>query len=278
MVMSSLQERFLDSYHTRLDDFVSKEKKSIRVEARVLFLAFEEFISKDMSFLECLDALSNLAKIAAIQTYGAAPHPGSLNNCRGQWFELIFYKFFWEVIKKRGGEDIDFLRMPSATNNMKITNLFLPEQNDEVRKIRPATSNPDYLVLANLDNLLTDLKHRTWYENFQNVDFFGKVDLTKISAFLSIKTTSRPDRKYQLLHEANMVKAICSVSYNHNIKFVAVDLESKKANKEAFQSSSILSMVENKHQRSGLNKTIDNSITVNKISDVEFVYNVLFER
>mgnify|MGYP003319558105 CR=1 FL=1 len=107
-------------------------------------------------------------------------------------------------------------------------------------------------------------------------DFFGRVDLKKITAFLSIKTTSRPDRKYQLLHEANMVKTICSASYNHNIKFVVVELESKKANQEAFQSSSIMSMVENKHLGTGLCKTIDSSITINMISDVSKVYSVLF--
>ena len=275
-LMTSLSERFLDLPHTRLDDYVSKEKKSIRVRARVLFLAFEELISEDYSFFECLDALSEIAKTAAIQTYDVPPHPGSINNCRGQWFELIFYKFFWEEIKKHRGKGIDFLRMPSATKNMKITDLFLPEQNEKVRKLRPATSNPDYLVLTNLEDLLTDLKNRTWYENFQDVDFFGRVDLKKITAFLSIKTTSRPDRKYQLLHEANMVKTICSASYNHNIKFVVVELESKKANQEAFQSSSIMSMVENKHLGTGLCKTIDSSITINMISDVSKVYSVLF--
>ena len=274
--MNELAARFLSTSDIDLYNFVSRGKKSVTVNARALFLAFEEFISEEMSFLECLDALSDVAKTAGIETYGSPPSQGSLNNCRGQWFELIFFKYFWDELRKHEGDGRDFLRMPSATKKKKITDLFLPEQNKEIRKLRPATSNPDYLVLANLDDLITDLEN-PWYENFQQVDFFGRVDLTKITAILSIKTESRPDRKYQLLHEANMAKTICSVSYNHNIKFVAVDLVSKKAKEEAFESSSILSMVENKHLGTELSKTIDYSITLNKISDVSKVYSVLFD-
>ena len=275
--MTSLSERFLSLNGTRLHNYVSKKKKSVAVEARVLFLAFEEFISEDLSFLECLDALCIIAKKAGEQTYDKPPSQESLNNCRGQWFELIFFKYFWEEIKEHKGEGRDFLRMPSASGKKKITDLFLPEQNEEVRKLRPATSNPDYLVLSNLDYLLTDLEEKTWYENFTEDDFFGKVDLEKIHAILSIKTSSRPDRRYQLLHEANMMKTICSVTYDHNIKFVVIELESKKANVEAFQSSSILSMVGNKYVGTELSNTIDHSITVNYISDVSKVYSILFD-
>lgn len=269
--MNNLAQEFLRGNPT-LHAFVSDGK----INARALFLAFEEYISKEMSFLECLDAMSYVGRKAKIETDGRPPAQGSLNNCRGQWFELIFYKYFWEEIKITKGKGIDFLRMPSATKGKKITKLFLPEQNKKIRELRPATSNPDYLALADLDDLLTDTEKRTWYENFNHVEFFGKVDLTKVKAIVSIKTSSRPDRRYQLLHEANMMKTLCSVSYNHKIQFVVVELESKKANEEAFGSSSILSMLENKHIGTELSKTVDHSITVNKISDVSKVFSVIF--
>jgi len=274
--MTKLGEIFL-STDRDLSKFVSMPKgKPVAVNARDLFLDFEEFISEELSFVECLDTLEYVAKRSGNQIYSKAPSQPSINNCRGQWFELIFFKYFWKEINKHQGDRLDFLRTPSATNGKKITDLFLPEQNEEIRKLRPATSNPDYLVLSNLEILITDLGN-PWYENFKQVKFFGKVDLTKVVAFLSIKTSSRPDRKYQLLHEANMVKTICSVPFNHKIKFIVVELESKPQNEEAFESSSILSMLEEKYEHTGLSKTVDHSITVQKISDVNKVYQAIFE-
>ena len=200
------------------------------------------------------------------------PHPGSINNCMGRWFELIFFKYFDLILSKKSTKDSlkEICKLPSATDSKKIIDLFIEEQKTILKEINPATSNPDFIVLRDMDeSVFSDSLE--WKQKFQSTSFFGNVDIHTIVGIISIKTSARPDRRYQQLYEANLVKAI-ALRFGKTIKFVSITLHENEKNEEVYYSPSIVSIV----QGGELKPSIDKSIVLEKISDIKIVYDLLF--
>ena len=93
----------------------------------------------------------------------------------------------------------------SSLPEPSLLNLVVASGKKTLKEINPATSNPDFIVLDGIDKSIFD-NNLKWIQKFQSTSFFGKVDIHKIVGIMSIKTSARPDRRYQQLYEANLVK------------------------------------------------------------------------
>lgn len=270
----SLTEEFLKKCNQEeLKSFTKLgANQKIAINSISLFQKFEENIQEEHTFLDVLKAFENISNKSGILNFKRKPHPGSINNCMGRWFELIFFKYFDLLLSEKSikGSLKEIGKLPSATDSKKFIDLFIEEQKKILKEINPATSNPDFIVLDRIDNSIFD-NDIEWIQKFQSTSFFGKVDIHKIVGIMSIKTSARPDRRYQQLYEANLVKAI-ALRFGKTIKFISITLHENEKNEEVYYSPSIVSIV----QGGELKPSVDKSIVVEKISDVKIVYDLLF--
>ncbi|MBS3177071.1 Cfr10I/Bse634I family restriction endonuclease [Candidatus Woesearchaeota archaeon] len=246
--------------------------RKIAINSISLFQKFEENITEEHTFLEVLRSFENISNKSGMINFKKKPHPGSINNCMGRWFELIFFKYFDLILSKKSTKDSlkEICKLPSATDSKKFIDLFIEEQKTILKEINPATSNPDFIVLRDMDeSVFSDSLE--WKQKFQSTSFFGNVDIHTIVGIISIKTSARPDRRYQQLYEANLVKAI-ALRFGKTIKFVSITLHENEKNEEVYYSPSIVSIV----QGGELKPSIDKSIVLEKISDIKIVYDLLF--
>lgn len=271
----SLTEEFLKKCtEEELKSFTKLgNNKKIAINSIRLFHKFEENITENNAFLDVLKAFENISNKSGMINFKRKPHPGSINNCMGRWFELIFFKYFNLILSKQSTKKSlkEICKLPSATDSKKFSDLFIEEQKTILKRINPATSNPDFAVLSGMDRSIFPEK-LDWIQKFQSTSFFGNVDIHKIVGIMSIKTSARPDRRYQQLYEANLVKAI-ALRFGKTIKFVSITLHENEKNDEVYYSPSIVSIV----QGGELEPSIDNSIALEKISDVKIVYDLLFK-
>ena len=127
-------------------------------------------------------------------------------------------------------------------------------------------SNPDFIILKGR-NFSSSLEGKSTIEKFNYLSYFGKVKPVDLEAVISIKTSARPDRRYQPLYESNAVKALLN-RYSHQIKFIVIDLQRNKKNELVYRSTSIISATNDKEL---FKPSIDKSMILETIKDVESV-------
>lgn len=180
------------------------------------------------------------------------PSTNALSNCNGRWAEYIFAVYAWNALAdiNRTVEEYNFvyikLPMNNSTTNIWTSLLSAPFENELSRFARDSSdprvaaaghkefllcsSNPDAIILkypkdycrtfaispeekitslnlttlSNLDTLFTAL--RSTVNPYDN-----------LVALLSVKTSTRPDRRYQFVHEGDNVKAILLYLINRGI-------------------------------------------------------------
>jgi len=271
----TLTERFLKSCSDEELKRLTKmtNGKKVAINSIELFQKFENLYTSDMRFLDILKSFEEISNNSAIKNFGIKPHPGSINNCMGRWFELLFFKFFNEFLSAYSTKDKlkEICKLPSAKDSKKFMDLFVERQKTLLKKINPSTSNPDFIILDNLTKSVYPVG-LTWIEKFQNTSFFGNIDMQNIAAIISIKTSARPDRRYQQLYEANLVKAI-ALRFRKKVKFLSITLHENIKNEEVYYSPSIISIV----QGGTLEPSIDKSATLDKISDIKQIIEIIFE-
>lgn len=152
------------------------------------------------------------------------PGQGAFNNARGDWLELILSAYFWNSIIDRN-EDVLVVRLPNVTK-MSFIELF----DDESQKLiklglmqtlskngaRLDMSNPDIIGVRVDRSKLPSVFHKKLkklgvaeaallFGSYKNL--LGKCSYNGILFGLSIKTSLRGDRRYQIVHEGSIVKA-----------------------------------------------------------------------
>lgn len=180
-----------------------------------------------------------------------APTGSALNNCNGKWSEYIFAVFAWNalVAKSESDDCFDYIYVKLPSNNSDKTNwisLLEERQLSELKRferdssdplvvgsgheaLKLCSSNPDAVILKYpkgevptlplpLDQPLSNISLST----MTNLDKLftvlrGKLDIqVNLVTFLSMKTSIRPDRRYQFVHEGDSIKAILMYLKNND--------------------------------------------------------------
>lgn len=248
---------------------------NVAINSIPLFSHFCSSIDRSRDILDIIDAFAGVAEKSAMANFKKPPHTGSLNNCKGRWFELIFLNELNDIIvnhnKKHSPPFFNIFKLPSATGEHKFYNIFIESQRNELAKLKPSTSNPDFLITRCKNNALC-CNAATIVEKYRNNDFFGKVDMNVVDTIISIKTSARPDRRYQQVYEANLIKALF-MRFGLKIKFISITLHENEMNEEVYKSPSITSILKNKEI---MEPAIDKSMVLKKVSDVKAVFDYIY--
>jgi hypothetical protein len=166
--------------------------------------------------------------------YSKSPKDGAINNSVGRWNELIATSLFSEIaldFNQENQECIVIFSLPNSQvqkegageSSSRFLSLF---SNDEfttgksLSKLFPFKDHiflpsPDYIIAvvenkeisASIPFLLE--KQAREPDSLALYNFLkGKLQLEEVKVAVSLKTSNRPDRRYQPLFEAAMIKAM----------------------------------------------------------------------
>lgn len=206
--------------------------------------------------------------------FGKTPtKSGSLNNSKGEWFELLFLDQSLIELTNPCYSDYDMFKIPSAIEGHKYWDLFPEPVCRRIESLNLHLSNPDF-ILTKLPDSLKSKKYtpakgrmKSLLDRYEDTSFFGEMDPSKIVCNFSVKTHTRPDRRYQHLHEGNVLKAIAS-RVGSPLPYVVVTTETKEKDEVIFKSSSIASITGNDQKPT---PAIDQVVRVKKFSDIRRV-------
>ncbi len=176
---------------------------------------------------ELLDNLETQARRAADARYGAGAGQGltgGLRNSRGEWLENILSVIFRNVSREFDDGNPVIVKLPNAAQ-LRFLELYEPRANrylEELfvslreRGIEMTMSNPDFVCVTNLPAEIAGNLRNPMYMNAESITNMdqayqalrGHCTANSIPFVLTVKTSVRPDRRYQIVHEANVVKSL----------------------------------------------------------------------
>jgi hypothetical protein len=235
--------------------------------------------------MEIINLLKEAAQMGGKRKYGMSPTEDSLNNCGGRWYEILFLDQAVSALNKiyeRYNRKFQIFKLPSAQGSMVFHNIFKNPFREEISQLGLQTSNPDFIITevnrlrnyyettdwessrgkARIKNLLTLFRERGYY---------GQLGIDEIKVILSVKTSTRPDRRYQHMHEANILKAIFR-RFNRECSYVVIATEVKEKDREIFLSPSIMSIVD---PSSLVKPTIDKIVEIDQFKDIAQIEQIL---
>lgn len=149
---------------------------------------------------------------------------GALSNCHGDWYEWILACIAWNFRLTINSKSIVLL-LPNISrfDVASLYNSSLYEHVNDLRQkvldtagVQLITSNPDFVVIDSdgievddsLNTPINEFKEDTINKLQEAYKYFiGKCSFHNISAYLSVKTSFRPDRRLQIPHEGSLMKA-----------------------------------------------------------------------
>ncbi len=214
--------------------------------------------TSDFNFVTFLECAENLAK----SRY--SPTKQALANARGAWFAWLF-QIGCETLLEHQETEFFTLKLPNTTG-FPFIRLYNPELRrlisdfesklDRIASVNLVTSNPDFAVLRAKPGFprlkfpveITQETLREVDEFYRN--FESTLDINELIAFIGLKTSLRPDRRIQLLHEGSLVKALHTHLKTRNwdidakpLKYFGVSLEVSDADIEGLRSVATHSIV-----------------------------------
>ncbi len=223
---------------------------------------------------------------------GCTIQQGAFNNVRGEWFELFLNTRFYNLSKKNGHYCIFSIPNVNSTPFVEFFNIEVGERlrelesNLQKQDIELQMSNPDFLCvdLSKIDSAvaLEALGHAriaTFDEttakflNELHKIFIGKCSFDSIKFAISAKTSVRPDRRYQFIHEGNIIKAFTAHLQTRfwrndfEIKYFALmNEEPTKADKEVLKTAAISSIT---NVFASSIRAVDGIFWIKKLSDID---------
>ena len=170
----------------------------------------------------------------------------SLKNCHGRWTEALFDRIVWDALSEinrnsTGDEYFVYVKLPERRNptnenprkkNAKVWTSLLgkePLDNIEIRKkslrtqnVKLESSNPDAVVLRlKKSECKTEWDPSKPYSAIKDKaesvfsDCKGLVQVAnQLIAFLSVKASTRSDRRYQFIVEGNSTKGLYAAAFD----------------------------------------------------------------
>jgi len=159
-------------------------------QTRSLYLKSRSVYTED-----CVKTFLDICAVHVAEFFPGA-NTGTVNNARGACFEMFFEEIVNRLIR---------------TLHLKLTLKKLPNSSKDV--IFNLLSDE---VAQNYKKVISELSLENLSLYFSNPDYMlysGDLDNphpSNVVCLFSIKSSLRSDRRYQLLHEANTIKWICS--------------------------------------------------------------------
>lgn len=164
----------------------------------------------------------NLASLEALRV-DPDTTKAALANASGAWYAWLLVIFGESINSKNPDKTLTFLKLPNVTsmpcsalyeNSLQLLLNDFQKKLSDFADVNLVTSNPDFAIL-NLpqESRIYDLKtalnnnHLEGYDRLYR-DFESRCKLENLIAYIGVKTSLRPDRRIQLLHEGSLMKAI----------------------------------------------------------------------
>ena len=204
---------------------------------------------KGLSFLDIVNEIEKIVVQKSTQPITT----GSLNNCRGTWYELAFIMEAHQSIL-RSTEDLYLVKMGNETS-IKFWEIYQKESRQQYNKlielfsqrqepIFVRCSTPDFVVISKdiIQNSSNFNILQKSSPSLQDVNELYKIiknkcSPEKVKGFISLKTSNRPDRRYQILLEANVTKFAGRHIHDreHRLRYDIIG-ESNSSDTEVFRS------------------------------------------
>lgn len=218
--------------------FTKGNKGKIQINSIAIYRDLSSEVVKQLDNNLSVSEIISWIKRQTIQAfeakYSKTPTDGALNNSLGRWNELIATSLFSEIaldINQSHAQRTVIFSIPSSQVqkegarevSSKFLSLFTNEEfnfGNSLSKITPFKNkiflpSPDYII-AVIENLeLSDyiqflLEQQTREPDSLVIFNFlkGKLKAEEVKVAISLKTSNRPDRRYQPLFEAAMIKSM----------------------------------------------------------------------
>lgn len=232
-------------------------KGKVQINSRVIYkhLSSEivEKLNNNSSIQDILNWMRQETSKAFRKKYNKNPELGALNKVVGDWNEFIATSLLSQIVLEMNQENminIAVFALPNSrlpkegTDEVSSRFLSLFSNNDltpgiGLAKIAPFRNqiflpSPDYIILVLSRSDTAQLIQPLLEGQVRNPDsldlynfFKGKLHPEDIKAVVSLKTSNRPDRRYQPLFEAAMIKAMgYALEQNWRYYMVASELSS----------------------------------------------------
>lgn len=198
---------------------------------------FVYYFNMHFSIEKCItEMLSEIKKLVYIEAkkLGGEVRDGAINKCNGDWYEwIISLRSIYFCLNNHTQKIL--VSMPN-NRSFDCTTLYKKELSWYIYDLRHkleenhvnlVTSNPDFFIVdtkncpyhlkKNLDEYYNkfrnEFKNGITISTIERADhlyniFINQLELDDIYAYLSVKTTLRPDRRLQLAHEGSLMKAL----------------------------------------------------------------------
>ena len=201
--------------------------------------AYNSFNSNTFSYELLLSKCTDGASV------NEKPTQNAINNARGAWYAWIIAIDAMRFASANPHSNL-LIKLPNAKQfdaHSLYVNSVLSLINDFrqklslIGKVNLVTSNPDFVIINRtlkkniplIGNIITH-KNISFIDDIYK-DFIGKCELDDIIGHSGVKTSVRPDRRIQLLHEGSLTKAIYAhlqtrlwLTQANGVKYYAVSL------------------------------------------------------
>lgn len=218
--------------------FTQKSNGKVQINSIIIYrnLSTElvEKLDNNQSVNQIINWLKDRTIVAFRSNYGKNPEVGALNNAVGRWNEFIATSLLSEIffdMNQRNNSCIAIFSLPNSQLqnegrdevSSKFLSLFNNQQfidGNELAKIAPLRNQ---IFLPSPDYIIVEMSNRNSFSSIQallkeqakNPDSLavynsvkGTLQAKEVKAAVSLKTSNRPDRRYQPLFEAAMIKAM----------------------------------------------------------------------
>lgn len=243
----------VSNYSTWFEDRLNQKRELVgRIKKHIIYESLSseilQRIEANLPANEIIDWIKEQTRNAHYARYGLPLEVGALNNVSGDWNEFMVTTAFSEIAielnNNRSRNLVVIFPLPNTqidfTDSTRISSRFLSlfkqsafDIGGELHSIsaykhRIFFSSPDYIVVTLESNrfnevqaLLREQARRPHIELAYAWLIREGLDPHEVKAAISVKTEYRPDRRYQPLFEADLVKQLGRAT-GQNWKFYMV--------------------------------------------------------
>lgn len=214
-------------YHNPCVGDIPAGQKTHRISRATVVDCIYRGLVPSGSIRDTLDSLQSQVRAAASAIYGSsagAALSGGLRNARGEWLENILGITFWNAAAEVSNGSTAIVKLPNA-NQLSFHQLFEPRSREYLEElfrsledddISMEMSNPDFLCVTDLSGDVAEYFSDKLTMSISTIDrlnnayqqIIGQCHAINVPFVLTVKTSIRPDRRYQIVHEANVVKTL----------------------------------------------------------------------
>lgn len=247
-----------------VESWFSKNNEKQQINSTIIYKdllpQINQKISQDVPVDQIVEWIRNEVKAAYFKEFGENPKTGALNNSTGRWNEFIAIGSLRKIaieINRNNQECIAIFPIENSKVESKrkeqMSSVFLnlfdksefsrSHDLEAISKIKHRIffPSPDFIVAQISDSkLASDIKELLGKQSQdpENRDIYqlvkGKLKASEVKAVISLKTSNRPDRRYQPSFEAAIIKAIGHVT-QQDWKYFMVVSDLTPADKKLFK-------------------------------------------